>query len=131
MSCYECPSISIFAGRDQTVQFTLTTGEVPYDLTGAKVWLTVKDETADPDSEALILKRSLDAGGADTEVNIVDAENGILEVYFVPADTVDLDTGDSSAYWFDVVVENSEGKQIQAVQPSRFTVKYTVTRVPG
>jgi hypothetical protein len=122
--------ISLYAGRDRTVKFTLTTSNpspaTPYDLTGAKVWLSVKDETSDTDANALILKRNDLAGGDATEINVIDPSGGILEVYFVPADTNSLEEGD---YWFDLVIENSSAKVMQAVPPSKFHVSYTVTKV--
>lgn len=129
MSC-DCPSvISIFAGRDYTAKFTLTTSDpspsTPYDLTGAKAWLTVKEET-DADAATVIEKKNDLAGGDDTEINIIDPANGVLEVYFVPEDTSTLQDG---GYWFDLVIENADGKTIQAVAPSRFNIKYTVTKL--
>jgi hypothetical protein len=129
MSC-DCPlGISIFAGRDYTAKFTLTTSNpfpsTPYDLTGARAWLTVKEET-DSDADTVILKRNYLAGGDNTEINIIDPSNGILEVYFIPDDTKTLQDG---GYWFDLVIENADGKTIQAVAPSRFNIKYTVTKL--
>jgi hypothetical protein len=130
VECSCSGGISLYAGRDRTVKFTLTTSNptpsTPYDLTGAKVWLSVKDETSDPDDEALILKRNDLAGGDATEINVTDPSGGILEVYFVPDDTNGWEEGD---YWFDLVVENSSNKRMQAVPPSKFHVSYTVTKV--
>jgi len=131
MSC-DCPmGISIFAGRDETVKITLTTSNpspsTPYDLTDAKAWLTVKGETSDLDTEALIFKRNDLAGGSDQEINILSpATDGIMEVYFVPSDTNGWSEG---TYWFDLVVENAAGKRIQAIRPREFHVKYTVTKI--
>jgi hypothetical protein len=129
-SCSCENGISIYAGRDSIVRFTLTTSDpvpsTPYDLTGAKAWLSVKAETIDSDSDALILKKNSLAGGGDSEIKIIDAEGGVLEVYFDYGDTDGWGEGD---YWFDLVVENSDEKRIQAVLPSRFRVKYTVTKI--
>lgn len=132
MTTCSCTSgIEIFAGRDYTAQFTLTTStpspSTPYDLTDASIWLTVKDDTSDADADALITKRNDLAGGADAQIKVVSpATDGVLEVYFVPADTNGWSEG---TYWFDLVVENSAGKRVQAVAPSRFKVKYTVTKI--
>lgn len=129
MSCDCSSGISIFSGRDYTAKFTLTTNNpspsTPYDLTGAKAWLTVKAET-DADAETVIEKKNDLAGGDDTEINIIDPTNGILEVYFIPVDTNTLQDG---GYWFDLVIENADGKRIQAIIPSRFNIKYTVTKI--
>lgn len=130
-ACSCSPGITLYAGRDYTAQFTLTTSNpspsTPYDLTSAKAWLTVKDDTSDLDADALISKSNDLAGGSDSEILILSpATDGVLEVYFVPDDTNGWSEG---TYWFDLVIENSAGKRVQAVAPSPFTVKYTVTKI--
>jgi hypothetical protein len=129
MSCSTCitvGSISLFSGRDYTVRFTLTTlssgVSIPFVLTGASVWLTVKTTPDDLDENAIVTKENLAAGGDDTQILITDAESGILEVYFVPSDTV----GTEGNYWYDLVVEVG-GKRVQAAGPSKFNIKETVT----
>jgi hypothetical protein len=130
VDCACSDGISIFPGRDYTAKITLTIDvpvpSTPLDLTGALLWLSVKDETSDSDADALILKRNTAAGGDDTEILIMDATNGDLEVYFVPDDTNGWSEGD---YWFDLVVETSSIGRKQAVPPSCFHVGYTITKV--
>ena len=128
-SCSCIDGVEVYAGRDYTLVFNLTKStpvpSTPYDLTGAKIWFSMKDETNDADSDAVIYKRSTLAGGDSTEIEITDAPGGVCNVYIVPDDTKDLSEGD---FWFDLVVENNSGKKMQAVAPSRFHVNYTVTK---
>jgi len=125
--CSGGTSITVFAGRDYTASFTLTvstsSGNVPYDLTGASVWFHVKNSQDDADTDALIQKRNTAAGGGDTEVLVTDATGGVLEVYILPTDTEEM----SGEYVYDLVVENSSGKISQAIEPSTFKVRGTVT----
>ena len=128
-SCSCIEGLEIYPGRHYTLKFTLTTSTplpaTPLDLTDAKIWFGVKNETTDLDEDAIFLKKSLDAGGGPTEIAITDATGGICEVYILPADTDDLMEGD---YWYDMVIENSSGKKMQAVAPSKFHVGFTVTK---
>jgi hypothetical protein len=125
-TCTTAGAISIFSGRDYTAKFTLTTStggvSSPFDLTGALLWLTVKTTPDDLDENAIVSKANLAAGGADAEILITDAAGGEVEVYFVPADTAGVDGN----YWYDLVVEVG-GKRMQAVAPSQFNIKETVT----
>jgi len=117
MSC-DCVSqdIGLFQKRDQTVRITITG---PGDLTGAKIWFSVKDDKADIDTDALITKKTANNGGTDLQAKVTDGPNGIVEVYIAKEDTAAIDPGD---YWYDVVLENSSGKRMQGVTPSRFTI---------
>lgn len=129
-TCLCVDGVSVFSGRSHTIRFTLSTvtppaDAVPMDLTDASIWFSVKNSTSDDDSSARVYKRNLDAGGSDLEIKIIDATGGIMEVYITPSDTEDMSEGD---YWFDVAVKNSSGVAIEAVSPSRFHVKYTVTK---
>jgi hypothetical protein len=108
--------IAIFQKRDQTIRATITG---PGDITGAKIWFTVKRDKADIDTDALITKKSQNNGGSDADAKVTDGPNGIVEVYIARDDTDHLDPGD---YWYDVVIENVSGKRMQAVVPSTFTI---------
>jgi hypothetical protein len=84
----------------------------------------VKRELGEPDTDALIIKRNTAAGGNDSQIKITDGPAGILYIYIKPADTVDLDAGD---YWWDVVIESTIPKKMQAVSPSTFKIREVVT----
>lgn len=118
--------------RDETIQVTLysyyvsagDSNNVPYDLTSAKIWFTVKSEKDDADASALIVKKSANNGGSDAQAKVTNATGGILEVYIDRGDTDDLDQGD---YWYDVVIENQSGKRLQAIGPARLSIDQPVT----
>ena len=122
MTTCDCEqSVAIYRKRDRTLRITITG---PGDLTGAKIWFSVKRDLDDEDADALIVKKSANNGGDDTEAKVYDGENGIIEVYIVPDDTEEIDEGD---YWFDVVIETSSGRRLEAVGPSRFRILQPVT----
>ena len=84
--------------------------------------MTVKNTLDDLDESAILSKRNLAAGGDDTQILITDAEGGVLEVYILPDDTI----GKDGNYWYDLVIQVG-GKILQAVAPSQFNIKETVT----
>lgn len=128
MSCESCNhDRRIWKKRDETIRVTLysdTENSVPYDLTGAKIWFSIKAERDNPDAEALVTKKSANNGGSDAQAKVVDAENGVLEIYIDRTDTANLDNG---SYWYDVVIENSSGKRLQAIDPASLSVEQPVT----
>lgn len=135
MTCQCAQEVDVYRNRDKTLLFTIYG---PGDLTDAKVWFSVKEEMADPDSEALITKLTLNNGGGDDEIQITDPYiketdpesryyNKMVSkiaVYIVPGDTLDIEPGD---YLFDLVVQTAAGKKYQVVVPSRFCVKQPTT----
>ena len=123
--CTSCTqNIEIEKNRDKTIKVTLEANGSAFDITGAKVWFSVKEELGDADVDALITKKNAEAGGDDTQAKVTDGTGGILEIYIDPADTETLDAGD---YWFDVVIETTAPRKLQAVSPSRFSVRQPVT----
>lgn len=135
--CTACAStmIGVFRKRSRTIQVTLAG---PGDLTDAKIWFSVKQDDADPDSEAVIAKASQTAGGSDTEAKVTnpyykdtDEDSptygqmvGTFEIYLVPDDTADVEAGN---YRYDIVIETAAGRRLEAVAPSRFEVWQPVT----
>ena len=135
--CASCTGtkIEINKKRDKTIRITLAG---PGDLTDAKIWFSVKDDTDEPDTEAYITKKSANNGGSDAQAKVVEAyiqDNdpnsptykqmvGIIEIYLVPDDTQDMEVGD---YLYDVVIETNIPRRLQAVRPSTFTVLQPVT----
>lgn len=121
--------IKVYAGRDKTIRATITTDNPtigsPFDLTDAKIWFGVKQSESDSDEDAVIMKNNTLAGGGDDEVFVSDPETGIMYIYIIPEDTIDLDSG---TYTYDVVIEDSTGKKIEAIPPSRFVIMGTVVR---
>lgn len=102
----------------------------PQDLTGVQVYLTVKRHYAD--ETALLLKRTLDAGGEVGEIEIVEPQEttgntGRATISILPADTADLSPG---RYVCDVwvVLPNDEVRPVVALHP--FVITPRVTIVP-
>lgn len=121
MSCCTDTKVAVYRKRNRTIRITLTG---PGDLTGAKIWFSVKDEKSDPDNDALILKKNLAAGGTDDQAKVIDGPNGIIEIYIVPTDTVSMSAGD---YLYDVVIETAAGRKLEAIEPSTFRLIDPVT----
>jgi len=122
----------MFLRDDRTLSLTVNvpdstapSGVLPVDLTGSKVWFTVKTRTSDADDVAIIQKRNTAAGGGDTEIKLTDAVNGKAEIYIVPADTAtDVDPG---IYVWDVQVTLANDKTYTALR-GRITFKEDITK---
>lgn len=87
----------LHAGDDYNHQFTVTRGGVALDLTGAKVWLTVKENPIETDAQA---KLQLDSSNS-AEIEITDADDGQFTVKFRNAGTADLE----GKWWYDIQVK--------------------------
>jgi hypothetical protein len=88
----------------------------PVDLTGARVWFTVKNRVEDP--AATIAKRNLTAGGVDNQILVVAPQTGVtagqFRVLLDPADTAGLDP--SATFWCDAWVQLPGGPPLQRYQ---------------
>jgi len=121
----ESNRIVMFLRDDRTLSVTANYEEGgAADLTGAKVWFTVKDKASDPDADALIEKKSSLAGGDDTQIKITNPTGGAAEIYIVPDDT---DTMNPGIYSYDVQVTLANGKTYTIVR-DRITFKEDVTK---
>jgi hypothetical protein len=121
-------TITITRGENRTIRVTVRdTNKALVDLTGAKVWFTVKERIEDV--TPLIRKRNLAAGGADAEILILipqaDADKkGKFEIYLLPTDTECLKSGVS--YVCDAWVE-LVGKRYNVVKKRTFVIEDAVT----
>jgi hypothetical protein len=77
----------IHAGDDYDHSFTVERAGLPLDLTGAKVWFTVKKDVADTDDEAL-LQYSSDAV---TELEVTAPVQGKFVIHLKAADTAEME----------------------------------------
>jgi hypothetical protein len=116
----ETNHVKMFLRDDRTLTVTANykdeEGNItgPVDLNGAKIWMTVKQRSGDPDDQALFMKRNTAAGGSDDEIKILTpTTNGQAEIYIIPADTEEMDPG---TYQYDIQVKLSNNKT------------YTITR---
>ena len=69
------------------------------NLTGAKLWLTMKDSYDDADQAAALQLTSDDPA----EIDIIDAAQGQARIFFEPGDTEILEIRD---YYFDIQVKH-------------------------
>lgn len=117
--------IVMFLRDDRTLSVTANYEDgSPADLTGAKMWFTVKAKASDPDANALIEKKSSLAGGSDSEIKFTNPAGGAAEVYIVPDDTENINPG---IYSYDVQVTLANGKTYTIVR-DRITFKEDVTK---
>lgn len=73
------------------------------DLTGASIYFTLKD---DPDSTSiLITKENTAGGGSDSEIEVINATNGLGVVKILRTDTLALTNRN---YYYDIFVDNAE-----------------------
>jgi len=123
-------------GASKTLLFTVradpTTGEmtatiagvdspgsgVPVDLTGAKVWFTIKNRVED--AGAIAAKRNVAAGGVDNQILVATPQTGVsvgqFRVLLDPADTTPLEA--MTTCWCDAFVQMPGGPPINRQQVS-------------
>jgi len=124
---HESDALTVIRGESKTLRLEVTeedrTGaEVPTDITGAVIYLTVKVLAVD--NKALIHKSSTEV----TEIEITNPLSGVAFIYLLPEDTFYLDPGD---YVFDVWVRyTSTEKRFPVVRNSTFRVVSGVSRIP-
>jgi hypothetical protein len=114
--------IDIYKMRDRTLQVTITTDVG--DLTGSKLWFSVKQNLEDLDVNALITKLSLNNGGGDDQAMVTDGVNRVVEFYLERTDTQAMDPGD---YWMDAVIQLPSARRLQLIPPTRFTLHQPAT----
>lgn len=112
-------------GLDQT----LAPG-VPVDLTGAKVWFTIKNRVEDVG--ALVAKKNAAAGGVDNQVLVIVPQAGIVvgqfRVLLDVADTTPFDPG--ASFWCDAFVQMPGGPPVnrqQVVANRQLVIDPTIT----
>lgn len=122
-TCVCSEGVTIYKGRDRTLRATITTDVG--DITGAKLWFSVKKEVSDADTDAVIIKKSANNSGSDAQAKVVDGPNRIVEFYITPTDTSALDHGNYSA---DAVIElPSSAKRYQLLENFEFRLRQPVT----
>lgn len=92
-------AISLCYGEDRIVPFAITQGGAPFDLTGRRVFLTVKKS---PDGTVLLFLISTTPG----EIDITDAAGGLLDAIFASADVETLGVG---AFRYDLACDDGAG----------------------
>ena len=114
--------ITIIQGTSKTFRLHVTDAEeTDVDLTGAVIYLTIKCDLDDP--APTIQKISTDVA----QIDIDEPREGQALIFFVPADTQNLDSGE---YIYDVLVIDATGGRHVVIGPDPFFVTRGATRVP-
>jgi len=120
--------IKMFLRDDRTLSLSINNSDnTPVDLTGAKLYFTVKQKMTDPDSSSIFQKKNTAAGGSDAEIKVIDAPGGSAEIYIIPSDTETTDPGN---YMWDVQAVLANGKTYTVLR-GRVTFKEDVTKEIG
>jgi hypothetical protein len=114
------PPLHATRGASKGWLFTVrTSNNAPRDITGAKVWFTIKNRVEDV--AALVAKRNAAAGGVDNQILVVVPQTGIslgqFKVFLDLADTSALDP--AAMYWCDAFVQLVGGPPLDRQQVMR------------
>lgn len=90
------PDFEFFRGDSHNQLFRVTLAGTGFDLDGWSIVFSVKHKKSDDD--AVIEKKNALAGGGDSEIEIIDSDEGTLVVKILPLDTTDLQ-GDITYYY--------------------------------
>jgi hypothetical protein len=121
-------ALTVVRGESKTFLMVVQDSKkVPVDITGAKIWFSVKNRIEDV---ALIIgKRNLAASGVDGQILITlpqtGASIGQATIFIVPADTAALDPCES--YICDVWLQTLTGEKYQIVKNRKFIIDPAVT----
>jgi hypothetical protein len=107
----------MYRGDDKYIQLTFTLNGAVLDITGATIFLTIKEEITDPDVDAIF---------ADEWVAPVDPEStaGRIEIHIPSADSTNFEV---RTYVYDIQYKSTTG-DISTVAYGNFTVLADVTR---
>jgi hypothetical protein len=106
--------IKVYRGDDKDIVLTITDGGTPLNITGYKVYMTVKTSTEDTDANAKIAK---------TVTSHTTPASGITTVSLTNTDT-DISPG---SYYYDVQYKDTNNK-IKTIIFGDFVVLPDVTR---
>lgn len=109
----------IHAGDDYDHSFTVERAGAPLDLSGAKIWFTIKEEESDTDAEALLQYDS----DTVSDIEITDAVNGKFIIHLQSADTLQL----NGVWLYDIKTKLATGK-ILHIARGTIELLATITR---
>lgn len=110
-------NLSIYKGNDKSypIQFIDSNGK-PIDLTGCKVYFTLKNSSTDADPGVLQI----------TNASHTNAVEGVSTIVLTNAQT---DALTATTYVYDIqLVDNSSPKKITTIQTGTFTIINRVTK---
>lgn len=119
----------VFQGESTTFEIAVIGPEGAFDLTGSKIYFTVKRRWRD--DVPVLLKRTLNAGGSDAEILVLPSPSvGKAQIYIAPIDTTSLsndDVDDSGSWVCDCWIVTSSNQQKIVLKMRPFVVMQTVT----
>lgn len=102
-------NLAFSRGDTLAIDLALTNGSAPEDLTGSKLYFTIKEDTEDADAEATVRKTSPSSG-----ITIVSSTGGTAQVVIAAADTAavfdHLPASSVAFFFFDVQLKLSGGQ---------------------
>ena len=108
--------IVMYLGNNETFELeVIDDDDVAVPIIGAEIIFSVKDDFTD--EEYIFQRKNSFAGGDDTEIKITDGGNGLAEIYLIPDNTKDLNSG---RYVYDVWVKLTSGIEKTVVQNRLF-----------
>lgn len=111
--------IQIYRGDTNAFTIICKRGTNAEDLTGAKLYFTVKTNKTDPDSSALLQKDSAGNG-----ITITQATKGKARLLLTSSDTDVLTPG---TYFYDVQIRTS-GNEVYTLFAGEIEVLHDITR---
>lgn len=115
-------TIALCAGEDRVVPFVITQDGGPFDLTGKRVFLTVRRS---PGAPVLLFLVSTSPG----EIDITDASGGLLDAVFSSAQVDAIGVG---SYRYDLACDNGAGlDRLVIVKNQALNIERTNTQWPA
>lgn len=128
-------TMTVVQGADATFTLSVFSADgTAYDLTGAKIYFTVKKRWKDV--AVLIAKATSNAGGTDDQILML-AQTGLTkgkaQIFIVPEDTSSLSNtqvDDASNYVYDAWIVTTSGKHKPVRRIKSFEIMPSVTKIP-
>jgi hypothetical protein len=93
----------------------------PVDISGWKIWFSVKRRWPDPDSQAVMIKTN----GPD--LDITDPLLGEFEVYIRQPDFADIPNAERTLMLYDVQIKKNPGGGVKTLGQGDFTILGDIT----
>jgi len=108
-------NIKIIRGDDKLIELRFSKDNMPLDITGWKIYFTMKKSKADPDEKAILAKDITEHS---------DPQNGITQLFLTNVETAEFKRGD---YFYDIQAKDNEG-YIITVLKGKIIVDSDITR---
>jgi hypothetical protein len=96
-------NLTIYRGRDVSLDIAVTLDSDPYDLTSCSLWFTAKEAYTDDDVDA-VFQKEIGSG-----ITVTSAASGLATIAIEPSDTSGLSAVKTVLFW-DIKLETDAGK---------------------